>query len=823
MAKTKENLDDLYLDAATRQQMKDYVSSARAKGDSWADIHNYVDNTYRIPKGYYTNADGSEFYTLSDQDKNMLSEGAQRQAMSAVSNSLARNGNTTGAHSTVEQIRKQDAAFSGGIDGSQYITQPGQYSMPNVGNMSSRYQYTDPTSITDTVMQHYQDVPSIYDLYSYQDTPDYYADVDLNIPKVADGNYKDVHFDTSKIKDVGFDSSGINTDLHFDPSNINTNVGFNRDGINTNLAFDRSGIGQTTYNPDGIDTNVQFNPNGINMNVGNVSDRFQYEKAPEIVDNYADVINSAADKVANRAAFEYNPDNDPLFAVYQKQYAREGDRAAANALANAAMLSGGQASTAAIAASQQAQNYYGSQMADKIPELYQIAYNQYQDEGENLRRNVDMYRSLRSDDYGLQESNRNQHNFDQQFLYNMALQDLAQENANNQMAFNIADTQRQQANINNNMLKAIADTDLSNQQFNEQMNYNMALQDLGAQQWNQDMLYNMALQDMNADQFNSQMNYNIAAQNADMDKWNNQMAFDIAMQNMNADEYNNTMQFNIADTNRQQGNIDNQLQYNIANADAANALQRASLQTNIAGGRSSNFQNDRSTQIGMAENEQGRITDANNWWRNLALDDESQRQFNEKMKYDIAAADIAQENTNREAKYNVWNDNFNRSLDAADLMAAAGDFSRYGAAYGLTPEETALLKAAYDASLTQGSGGGSSGGGSSRGRSGSKRGSSGSNSTPAASNNQVILGNPASGRVTTAQLPDGYSTDYWQNKGYSTTFASIMNQKDAGLLSQANSTYKNAVKNGKLTEAEKKKADAALNKAYKEKGRTRKK
>ena len=156
-------------------------------------------------------------------------------------------------------------------------------------------------------------------------------------------------------------------------------------------------------------------------------------------------------------------------------------------------------------------------------------------------------------------------------------------------------------------------------------------------------------------------------------------------------------------------------------------------------------------------------------------------------------------------------------------MAAAGDFSRYGQAYGLTPEETALLKAAYDASLTQGSGGGSSGGGSSRGRSGSKRGSSGSNSTPAASNNQVILGNPASGRVTTAQLPDGYSTDYWQNKGYSTTFASIMNQKDAGLLSQANSTYKNAVKNGKLTEAEKKKADAALNKAYKEKGRTRKK
>lgn len=733
MAKTKENLDDLYLDDSTRQQMRDYVSSARAAGDSWANIHNYVDNTYRIPNGYYTNADGSEFYTLSDQDKTMLSEGAQRQAMSAVSNSLARNGNTTGAHSTVEAIRAQDAAFSGGTDGSEYNILPGQYSMANVGNMSSRYTYKDPTSITDTVMKNYQEVPSIYNLYNYSDTPDYYSDVDLNIPSVANGNYKDVHFDTSKINDVAF----------------------NRDGINTDLAFDSSGIGRTTYNPEGIDTNVQFNPTGVNMNVGNVSDRFQYEKAPQIVDNYANVINNAADAIANRAAFQYNPDNDPLFAVYQKQYAREGDRAAANALANAAMLSGGQASTAAIAASQQAQNYYGSQMADKIPELYQIAYNQYQDEGDRMRQNLDMYRSLRSDDYGLQESNRDQHNFDQQFLYNMALQDLAQENANNQMAFNIADTQRQQANINNNMIKAIADTNLSNDQFNEQMNYNIALQNLGADQWNQDMLYNMALQDMNADQFNNQM------------------------------------QFNIADTNRQQGNIDNQLQFDIANADASNALQRAALQVNIANGRSDNFQNDRSTQLGMAENEQGRISNANDWWYQLANADEAQRQFGEQQKFNVAAADIAQENANREAKYNVWSDNYNRQLGAADLLAAAGDYSRYGTLYGLTDDEVAKLNALAELeSLSQGSGGGSSGGGRSSGRrrSGSNKSSGSSSYNGLRTSNQHDL---------TSDLSD---VDWLRVKGYGrltpSEVANIMADPSKG--NNAGKIYESRNKDGSL-------------------------
>ena len=735
MAKTSKNLDQEYLTPEQYQNMQADVANMRSQGQDWSSIHRYVEDNYRNPNGYWANQNGTEFYTLADQERTMLSEGAQQQAINAMSKSQSVNGNNKGAHATVEAIRAQDAAYSGGTDGSAYNILPGQYSMPNVANMSSRYSMGDHSSITDTVMNNYKEVPSIYSLYNYQDTPDYYADVDLNIPRVADANYKEVVPDWSKVQDVHFDSSNI---------------------------------GKTTYDPGGINTNVQFNPSGINTDISKVSDNFQYEKSPEIIDNYRDIIDSAANAIANREAFSYNPDNDPLFSVYQKQYTREGDRAAANALANAAMLSGGQASTAAIAASQQANNYYNAQLADKIPELEARAYQRYQDEGTNMRNNLDMYRSLRSDDIGLQESNRSGHQFDQQMLYDIALQDLAQENTNNQMRFNIADTQRQQENINNNMIKAIADTNLSNDQWNEQMNYNIALQNLGA------------------------------------------------------DQYNNTMQFNIADINRQQGNIDNQLTFDIANADASNALSRAALQVNIANGRSSNFQNDRSTQIGMAENEQGRISDANQWWYQLASADEAQRQYNENMLYNIAAADIAQENTNREAKYNTWLNNFNNQATAAELMAmGAGDYSRYGTLYGLTDDEIAQLNAAaLAASLTSGSGGGSSGGSRSSGRRSSGSSSSSSGTT---SNNQVILGNPASGRVTTATLKDGYRTDYWTDKGKSTTYASIMNQKDAGLLSQANSTYKNAVKNGKLSASEKKELDSALNKAYKEAGRTRKK
>ena len=52
--------------------------------------------------------------------------------------------------------------------------------------------------------------------------------------------------------------------------------------------------------------------------------------------------------------FDYDPASDKLYAAYRQQYERQADLASANALGAAAALTGGQASTAAVAASQQA-------------------------------------------------------------------------------------------------------------------------------------------------------------------------------------------------------------------------------------------------------------------------------------------------------------------------------------------------------------------------------------------------------------------------------------------------------------------------------------
>ena len=84
-------------------------------------------------------------------------------------------------------------------------------------------------------------------------------------------------------------------------------------------------------------------------------------------------------QAASPGAFRYNP-NSQVARNYADIYRREGNRATANALAQAAAATGGVPSSYAVGAAQQAGAYYASQLADKQAELEQQAYNRYLNE-----------------------------------------------------------------------------------------------------------------------------------------------------------------------------------------------------------------------------------------------------------------------------------------------------------------------------------------------------------------------------------------------------------------------------------------------------------
>ena len=112
---------------------------------------------------------------------------------------------------------------------------------------------------------------------------------------------------------------------------------------------------------------------------------------------YREQTDAVLDQYLNRGPFEYDLDSDPLWGQYQKTYLREGQRAREDTLANYAAATGGQSSTAAVNAASQAQDYYNAQMADRIPDLYQFAYNQWLNEGQQYAGQLDALRALGSD------------------------------------------------------------------------------------------------------------------------------------------------------------------------------------------------------------------------------------------------------------------------------------------------------------------------------------------------------------------------------------------------------------------------------------------
>ena len=127
---------------------------------------------------------------------------------------------------------------------------------------------------------------------------------------------------------------------------------------------------------------------------------FAYKSAPVFYDAYGNQIADQRNKILNREAFSYNPEEDPLYAVYRAQYNREGNRATQNTIGEMAARTGGMASSYAGTAAAQAGQYYAQQLADKIPELQQLAYSMHMDDLNADRQDLAMLEGASDRDYG---------------------------------------------------------------------------------------------------------------------------------------------------------------------------------------------------------------------------------------------------------------------------------------------------------------------------------------------------------------------------------------------------------------------------------------
>lgn len=99
--------------------------------------------------------------------------------------------------------------------------------------------------------------------------------------------------------------------------------------------------------------------------------------------------------VTGRPAFSFSTDGDALYERYKNAYQAAGQKAMRDTIGAASALTGGYGNSYAASAGAQAYNDYISKMDEVVPELYKLALDRYNAEGDELR---SRYELLAADD-----------------------------------------------------------------------------------------------------------------------------------------------------------------------------------------------------------------------------------------------------------------------------------------------------------------------------------------------------------------------------------------------------------------------------------------
>lgn len=99
---------------------------------------------------------------------------------------------------------------------------------------------------------------------------------------------------------------------------------------------------------------------------------------------YGKSVDAALQKILKRDKFQYDVNGDALYQQYKDRYVQQGKQAMMDTMGQAAALTGGYGNSYAQQVGQQTYQGYLQGLNDKVPELYQLALDRYNQEGTDL-------------------------------------------------------------------------------------------------------------------------------------------------------------------------------------------------------------------------------------------------------------------------------------------------------------------------------------------------------------------------------------------------------------------------------------------------------
>lgn len=140
--------------------------------------------------------------------------------------------------------------------------------------------------------------------------------------------------------------------------------------------------------------------------------REQMEAQAAYVNKWQPQIDSTMDSILNRKDFQYDVNGDALYNQYKDRYVDLGQKAMMDTMGQAAKLTGGYGNSNAQMVGQQAYQSYLQGLTDKIPELAQLAYQRYAQQGQDLYQKYGLLNTQEQQDYNRWATERD-------YLYNL--------------------------------------------------------------------------------------------------------------------------------------------------------------------------------------------------------------------------------------------------------------------------------------------------------------------------------------------------------------------------------------------------------------------
>lgn len=111
-------------------------------------------------------------------------------------------------------------------------------------------------------------------------------------------------------------------------------------------------------------------------------------------------IDEMIGRILNREKFTYDINSDALYQQYADQYKNLGKLAMQDTMGQAAAMTGGYGNSYAQSVGQQAYQGYLSQLNEMVPELYGMALDQYNREGQEMYNQYGLLSDQEAQDYG---------------------------------------------------------------------------------------------------------------------------------------------------------------------------------------------------------------------------------------------------------------------------------------------------------------------------------------------------------------------------------------------------------------------------------------